>query len=256
MSITTEIRRTVDEARDALADPKPLHAVAGAGDLVLERLRTAAIAQQKAIQSVRFEPSAVPALVSSTLDNVRGAVTGFPERAQDAVVGGVVRANHTYDDLAKRGANLVRRITRQRASQDLANQVDNTVRAAKATVTTARTATESTRSRAKATATSARNAAAAVTTATSAAASKAGTTSRTRTASTRTRPAATSAPAKRGVAKSAKAAKSAPAKTARATKATKVTPAKTATARSAAKKAAKPAAKTAAKTVRTARAKA
>jgi hypothetical protein len=172
MSITTEIRRTVDEARAALADPKPFHAVAGAGDLFVERVRVAAVAQQRAMQSFRFDAAAVPAFLSSTAENVRGAIVGFPERAQDVVIGSVVQASNTYDDLAKRGAGLVRRVTRQRASQDLADQVENTVRAAKATTTTAR------------------NAASAATAAVSAAAEKTGTTTSARTM-TRTRPSST-----------------------------------------------------------------
>ena len=156
MFITTEIRRTVDDARAALTDPKPLQAVAGAGDLLVERVRTAIAAQQRALQSVRFEPSAVPALVNATVDNVRGAITGFPERAQDAVAGTAVRASIAYEDLAQRGAKLVRRVQRQRASHEMADQVENTVRAAKATSTTARKASAATISRVKATATSAR----------------------------------------------------------------------------------------------------
>ena len=196
MLINTEIRRNLDEAREALADPKPLHAVAGAGDLIVERVRTAALAQQRALQSVRLEPSAVRALVSSTIDNVRGAIIGFPERAQGAAVDGAVRANDTYDDLAKRGADLVRRIARQRASQELADQLDNTVRAAKATGTTARTAAGSTGSRVLAIATSARNAAAAAAAATTAAAAKTGTTRTTdTTGTTKASPSARSASA-------------------------------------------------------------
>src|SRR6187401_1278910 len=107
MSRTTEIRRTVDDARSALADPKPLHAMAGAGDLLVERLRLAAIAERKAFRE----------LLASTADNLRGAIVGFPEQAQDAVATGAAKASHTYDDLADRGSELVRRISRQRASQ-------------------------------------------------------------------------------------------------------------------------------------------
>lgn len=176
MFISTEIRRAVDDARAVLADPKPLHAVAGAGDLVVERVRSAAAAQQKALQAINFEPSAVPARVNATVDTVREAIAGLPERAQDAIVGSVVKASIAYEDLAQRGAKLVKRVRGQRASQVLADQVENTVRAAKATSTTVRTAGASTTSRAKATATSARNAASAAGAAVTAAAAKTGTT--------------------------------------------------------------------------------
>jgi len=174
MSITAEIRRTVGDARAALTDPKPLHAVAGAGDLFVERVRTTAAAQQRALQSVRFHPSALPARMSATVDGVRGAITRLPEQAQGVVVDSAARATRTYDGLARRGATLVGRIRRQAASQELGGQIQSTVRSAKTTTTTARKAGAATSSRAKATATSARKATAAATAATTAAATKIG----------------------------------------------------------------------------------
>lgn len=174
MSITTEIRRTVADARAALIGPKPLHAVAGAGDLFVERVRTTVAAQQRALQSVRFQPSALPARMSATVDGVRGAVVGLPEHAQGVVVDSAARANRTYDGLARRGATLVGRVRRQAASQELGEQIQNTVRSAKTTTTTARKAGAATSSRAKATATSARKATSAATAATNAAVTKTG----------------------------------------------------------------------------------
>lgn len=174
MSITTEIRRTVADARAALIGPKPLHAVAGAGDLFVERVRTTVAAQQRALQSVRFQPSALPARMSAAVDGVRGAVVGLPEHAQGVVVDSAARANRTYDGLARRGATLVGRVRRQAASQELGEQIQNTVRSAKTTTTTARKAGAATSSRAKATATSARKATSAATAATNAAVTKTG----------------------------------------------------------------------------------
>jgi len=185
MSITTEIRRTVADARAALTDPKPLHAVAGAGDLFVERVRTTVAAQQRALQSVRFQPSALPARMSATVDGVRGAVVGLPEHAQGVVVDSAARANRTYDGLARRGATLVGRIRRQAASQELGEQIQNTVRSAKTTTTTARKAGAATSSRAKATATSARKATSAATAATNAAVTKTGATSAPKRSSSR-----------------------------------------------------------------------
>ncbi len=176
MSITTEIRRTVADARAALIGPKPLHAVAGAGDLFVERVRTTVAAQQRALQSVRFQPSALPARMSATVDGVRGAVVGLPDHAQGVVVDSAARANRTYDGLARRGATLVGRVRRQAASQELGEQIQNTVRSAKTTTTTARKAGAATSSRAKATATSARKATSAATAATNAAVTKTGAT--------------------------------------------------------------------------------
>ena len=174
MSITTEFRRTVDDARGVLSDPKPLHALAGVGDLVVERIRSTVAAQQAAIQSIRVEPSSVQSVVTTTVESVRGAIGELPDRTQEIVLGAAIRANHTYDDLAQRGAGLVRRIRRQKATQDLEDQVGNTVRAAKSATTTARSAASATTSRVKATATSARKAGVAAGAATEAAAAKTG----------------------------------------------------------------------------------
>jgi hypothetical protein len=171
MSITTDIRRTVDEALASLADPKPLLAVAGAGDLLVDRVRTAAAAEQKALESFRLDVSAVPVFVSATMDNLRGAIVGFPDHAPEP---------HSYDDLAARGAVLVRRVRLQQASKDLGNQFENAVRAARAASTTARHATATTTSRTKAAATSAGKAATAAGAAVTAAGAKIGTTTSTR----------------------------------------------------------------------------
>lgn len=191
MSVTSEIRKTVDEARAALSDPKPLHVVAGVGDLVVERFRTAAAAQRKAVGAVRQESAELPARVTATVGSVRRSIGSLPEQAQDVVIGTANRANETYDGLAQRGASLVRRVRRQRATQDLEEQVGSTVRAAKATRTTATKAAGSTTTRVKATTTSARKAADAAVDATAGAASKTGTTRTTRASA---KPAARSAP--------------------------------------------------------------
>jgi hypothetical protein len=133
--ITTEIRQTVGEARSTLADPKPLHALAGAGDLLVERVRLAAGAQRDKLQSIRFDPSTMPAFMIATRDNARGAISGFQGRARDMLGGTIVKANDVYDDLAKRGASRVGPISRERASQDLAELFENAVRAARGRTT-------------------------------------------------------------------------------------------------------------------------
>jgi hypothetical protein len=138
MPITTEIRQTVDEARAAIADPKRLQAVAGAGDVLVQRVRAAAAAaaaQQKSLQSIRFEPSTVPSFLNARFDSIRGAVAELPERAQGVVAETVARANSTYDDLAKRGTGIIHVIGRQRATQDLIHLIENTLRSVRTKAT-------------------------------------------------------------------------------------------------------------------------
>jgi heparin binding hemagglutinin HbhA len=85
------------------SDTKALYAVAGAGDLAVEKLRT------------------VPAkLAEMRANNVYSSV--------------VSKATEVYGDLAARGENVVGRIRQQQASRDLAEQAQLTVRRAKATV--------------------------------------------------------------------------------------------------------------------------
>jgi heparin binding hemagglutinin HbhA len=89
------------------SDTKALYAVAGVGDLAVEKLRT------------------VPGKLAEL-------------RANDVYSSVVTKANELYGDLATRGESVVGRIRRQQASRDLAEQAEVTVRRAKATVSSAR----------------------------------------------------------------------------------------------------------------------
>jgi heparin binding hemagglutinin HbhA len=90
------------------SDTKALYAVAGAGDLAVEKLRT------------------VPGKLAEL-------------RANNAYSSLITKATEVYVDLATRGESVVGRIRRQQATRDLAEQAQVTVRRAKATVSSART---------------------------------------------------------------------------------------------------------------------
>ena len=89
------------------SDTKALYAVAGAGDLAVEKLRT------------------VPGKLAEL-------------RANDVYGSVVTKATELFGDLTARGENVVGRIRRQQATRDLAEQAEVTVRRAKATVSSAR----------------------------------------------------------------------------------------------------------------------
>jgi heparin binding hemagglutinin HbhA len=205
MSVSTEFRKTVGGARAAITDPKPLHALAGAGDLLVARIRTLADSGRR---SIRFDPAEVPARANSVMVTVKDAIAELPDRAQGLASETAFRANEAYDDLARRGTTLVRRVRRQQATQDLEDQVRNTTRSAKATRTSASKAATATTARAKATATTATKAVKATTTAAKATA----TTARKTAATTAARAKATTTSGQKSASAAVKATKKATAK--------------------------------------------
>lgn len=133
LELPTEIRKTV-------SDPTPLYVVAGAGDLLVERLRTvpARLAGMRAEVPAPREVGALPILAAAKALELSGI------------------AGEAYDDLARRGKSVVTRIRRQKASQELAADTKTTVRRTKATTATAKSSATRTRTAAKGAATSAR----------------------------------------------------------------------------------------------------
>jgi len=120
-------------------DAKPLYALAGASDLVVEQLRSlpARIAD--------LRPSAVATDLTS-----RVAVLPF-------------KATATYSQLAGRGRKVVRSVSRQQATQELKAEVSTTARRTKTATKTARTSATATRTSTKKAATSAARTAGAAT---------------------------------------------------------------------------------------------
>jgi len=120
------------------SDTKALYAVAGMGDLAVEKLRTvpAKLAELRANRD--------PA--QTLQGQAQEFVTGLPAQAGGLYSSIMTKATEVYGDLATRGEDVVGRIRRQRASQDLAAQAQMTVRRAKATVASARSTVGSARS--------------------------------------------------------------------------------------------------------------
>ena len=168
----------------------PLYAIAGAGDLAVEKFRAVsedvttrfAKLDQKALQSsLQTELTKRQAELSKRLEvlaaeakTVPAKLRELPAVAQAGLTTVLGQAEEVYDDLAVRGQEIVGRIRSQKATEDLAAQAKTTVSKAKATRTTVKkTATTATRN-VKATATSARKTAKAATRAAESAADKVG----------------------------------------------------------------------------------
>ena len=126
--------------REQLAGP--LYAAAGVGDLAIAKLKDLPTEYQRLAEQLR----------GLDVDDIRTHVENYTGRARE-----------TYDELVTRGEKLVTSVRHQKASQDLAEQADNTARQAR-----------STRTRAKGTATSARKTAGSAKKAAGGAARKAG----------------------------------------------------------------------------------
>lgn len=201
MSVSTEIKKSVDDTRQAITEAKPLYAVAGVGDLWVAKLRETTAR----LQSTRIDSGDVQQRVTTSVRGLQAgatliqqAVTAQLLTLPNVAAGATTRLVETYDDMAERGAETVGRIRRQRATEDLAAQAKSTVSKTKATRTTASKSAAATSSRAKAARTTARKSAAATTsqakaTRTTARKSAAATTSQAKGAATSARKTATAA---------------------------------------------------------------
>ena len=152
-----------------LTDGTALYAVAGAGDLAVEKLR--AVSRRATAKLEELDAAGVSARLQDQVDRQATAwsaelrrlpeeVRGLPTLAQSAWETAWGQANSTYGDLAVRGKDVVDRVRNREASRELAHDMETTRRSAKSARTTARrtsaAAARSTRTRAKATATGAR----------------------------------------------------------------------------------------------------
>ncbi len=164
----------------------PLYALAGAGDLAVEKFRavsddvTARFAKldQKALQTeltkAQSEVSKRFEAIVADAKTAPAKLRELPATAQAGFTTVLGQAEETYEDLAGRGKDLVERIRSQKATEDLAAQAKTTVNKAKATRTTAKKTADTATRNVKATATSARKTAKTVSKAAGDAATKVG----------------------------------------------------------------------------------
>ncbi|MEU8224500.1 hypothetical protein [Kribbella sp. NPDC048915] len=171
----------------------PFYAIAGAGDVAVEKLRavgedvTARIAKldQKTLQNELTKAQSELIKAQSELTKRLEALVAdartapaklreLPKTAQTGFTAVLGQAEETYEDLAGRGKDLVERIRHQKATEDLVASAKTTASKAKATRTTTRKTAQSATRAAKSTATSARKTAKSAAKATQSAATKVG----------------------------------------------------------------------------------
>ena len=125
---------------------KPFYAVAGVGDLAVEKLRTA----QTRLTGVKLDPA-----------TVQKEAQALPAKATALATGVAAKGTEVYDDLVVRGKDIVTRIRRQAATQDFQQKLNLTIRRTKAAQKTLVTSAEETAAARKRAATTAKKQAAA-----------------------------------------------------------------------------------------------
>jgi heparin binding hemagglutinin HbhA len=107
-----------------LTRSKPFYVVAGVSDLAVEKLRAA----QTALTSVRLDR----AEVEKRLADLQKETAALPTRATALASGVVGKGTEVYSELVVRGRDIVTRIRRQAATQELQQKVALTKRRTKA----------------------------------------------------------------------------------------------------------------------------
>lgn len=143
MALVSDLTKTVTEAT-------PVYAAVGITDLAVEKIRNA---RERAV-AVRSELK-VDALQKKAGHAVEQAQQ-VPAHALNRTLVVAGKAQESYEDLARRGEQLVSRIRNQKATKDLVAQAENAVAQGKGAVTTVRNAAGDTQRAAKATLTTGR----------------------------------------------------------------------------------------------------
>lgn len=144
-----DIRTTFDK----ITSKTSVYAAAGAGDLAAEKLR-AATGRLRQVDGTQLRDQA-----RAGLGALQGGVGSLPGYAATTVNGLGQEAHDVYDDLVGRGRSIIRRVRRQRATEELREQAGTTAARARATRRTAQDAATSTATSTKRTARSTRRSA-------------------------------------------------------------------------------------------------
>ena len=153
---------------------RPFYAAVGGVDVAVAFARTGLSDVQTRLAKVEREPKALVGQVQAEAKALPARVEAKISELVADLNGTVEDLNKQYVDLAVRGKNLVGRIRRQQATQDLKADTKKTVSKAKTGTTQAKKATSTARSSAKSTGTAAKKTATTAKKATTNAAAKTG----------------------------------------------------------------------------------
>jgi heparin binding hemagglutinin HbhA len=107
------------QIRKTLTDTTPLYAVAGAGDLAVDRVRRRVTALRGALE---------PKVVRDGVATLRSDVASLPAKTRAFLPGRLDRAEDAYAGLATRGRDVIDRIRRGRPVQEILEEAGRSVR--------------------------------------------------------------------------------------------------------------------------------
>jgi hypothetical protein len=119
-------------------DPKPLYALAGAGDLAVERFRALVAEFPTQVKELRKQAEDFPARAQSLPVELRKQAEDFPARAQSLPVElrkqaeeFSSKASSAYDDFAVRGAKVVAGLRGEKPGKTVGTKARKTAKPAK-----------------------------------------------------------------------------------------------------------------------------
>jgi hypothetical protein len=165
MALAANFDKTRKDIEKKIADSGAIEAFVGAADLAVKKMREASA--DVSARASAIDPKALAGQAQARVASAPEQLKAFPAKAQatvaaapeqltkaqakaQAVVGEAVASALTaYGDLTSRGNDLVGRVRRQKATEDLKAQASTTASHAKATATTAKKSAATTGSTAK-----------------------------------------------------------------------------------------------------------
>lgn len=151
MATTAEIRKTYTDFAKTLTGPKPFYAVAGVGDLAVEKI--------KALRPSAEENKGVkdlPKQLTDKLSDLPKEARKVADKLTDRVDTQVKAADERYEKLAVRGEDIVKRVRTQKSTKDLVEQAKSTITKARNVRGTATEGAKKTTEAAKSTVSAAR----------------------------------------------------------------------------------------------------
>ncbi|MGQ0623592.1 MAG: hypothetical protein ACT4PP_02885 [Sporichthyaceae bacterium] len=157
MATTADLRKTTTDFAKTLTGPKPFYAVAGVGDLAVEKIKAVPDRVSKLRTDLRGEDAKVtPSKIADKVTELPKQTRKLGTKLVDVADEQVRAADERYVKLIERGEDIVKRVRTQKSTKDLLEQAKDTVSKARNVRGAAERGTKATTSAAKSTVTSAR----------------------------------------------------------------------------------------------------
>jgi heparin binding hemagglutinin HbhA len=154
MASTAELRKTYTDFAKTLTGPKPFYAVAGVGDLAVEKVKNLRPSAEE--KSLKDRATNLPKQLTDKLTDLPKEARKVADKLTDRVDEQVKAADERYEKLATRGETIVKRVRTQKSTKDLVEQAKTTISKARGVRGAATNGAKNTRTAAKSTVTAAR----------------------------------------------------------------------------------------------------